>query len=79
MVSFSDSIESIDQASIAQHIERVEKSIRQTKHKKLNIMVCGASGIGKTSFVKLLLRKFNHRRSEEAINRNSTVGFVLIF
>jgi septin family protein len=30
-------------------------------------MVCGAAGIGKTSFVKLFLKKFNHRMAEEII------------
>jgi septin family protein len=30
-------------------------------------MVCGAAGIGKTSFVKLFLKKFNHHQAEEII------------
>lgn len=57
---------------MAEHIKRVETNLGRAKHRKLNIMVCGSAGIGKTSFVKLLLRKFNNRKSEEAINNQST-------
>ena len=32
-------------------------------------MVCGAAGIGKTSFIRLFLKKFNFKKAEEIINQ----------
>lgn len=34
----------------------------------LNILVCGQSGIGKSSFIELFLKKFNLKAAEELLN-----------
>ena len=47
------------------------------RNKHLNIMVCGAAGIGKTSFVHLMLRKFNARKSEDVISNKSKLLFTI--
>lgn len=44
-------------------IQQVANILKNNKH--LNIMVCGAAGIGKTQFVKLFMSKFNKSKAEE--------------
>ncbi len=43
---------------ITNNIYKMQKMMQP--HKQLNILVCGPSGIGKTAFVKLFLKKFNY-------------------
>ena len=38
------------------------------KNTHFNIMVCGSSGIGKTSFIEMFLRKFHANAADELIN-----------
>ena len=51
---------------IAEAVSKVAARIH--RNKQLNIMVCGAAGIGKTSFIRLFLKKFNHKEAERIIN-----------
>ena len=37
----------------------------------MNIMVCGPAGIGKTSFVKMFLEKFDSEKARELIKIRS--------
>jgi septin family protein len=38
-------------------------------NKRLNIMVCGPAGIGKTSFVHLFMEKFNKPKALEELKK----------
>ena len=46
-------------------IHEVKRRIQ--RNQQLNIMVCGAAGIGKSSFVKLFIKKFNLKSAEIVI------------
>ncbi len=39
--------------------------------KPLNIMVCGPAGVGKTSFIKLFMMRFNKKQAEKKLNRKN--------
>lgn len=45
----------------------------------MNIMVCGPSGVGKTSFIELFMKKFNYKKAIAQINsaRKSKISRVL--
>ena len=50
-------------------IRVMNNSLRGIKKKTyLNILICGSSGIGKTSFIELFLKKFNSKAAEELLN-----------
>lgn len=51
-------------------VSKIVNKVRNTinRNTQLNIMVCGAAGIGKTSFIRLFLKKFNYMKAEEVIN-----------
>lgn len=41
-------------------------------------MICGAAGIGKSSFVDQFLKKFNKKRAEELLNKKGKVSTIII-
>lgn len=48
-----------------QNMSRLMKTKQQ-----LNIMVCGQAGIGKTSFIKLFLKKYNLDEAQKLLKSN---------
>ena len=44
-------------SNVAERMNAFVRGIQKNTY--LNIMVCGSSGIGKTSFIELFLKKFN--------------------
>ena len=59
---------------VAKIVDTVRSRIN--RNKQLNIMVCGAAGIGKTSFIKLFLKKFNHKRAQDIINSVGKLNII---
>jgi septin family protein len=47
------------------NVEHLLRGINKTTY--LNIMVCGASGVGKSSFIEVFLKKFNLKKAIDLI------------